>query len=61
VRGSAFDVHDDLLRWKRNEIDSGDETGIDIVRIFWFAAARKCGVRISHQEKRHEFSNPGDS
>jgi hypothetical protein len=42
MRGTAFvvltDIRQHFFRRQRNEIDSGDQTGIDIVRIFWFAA-----------------------
>ena len=34
-----------LLRWKGDELDCCDQVGIDIIRIFWFAAARN-----SHRE-----------
>ena len=58
MRGTAFvvltDIRQHFFRRQRNEIDSGDQTGIDIVRIFWFAAARNA-ERISHQERCHEF------
>jgi len=57
MRGSAFfsDVHDNLLRRQRNEIDSGDQIGIDIVRIFWFATARNAEGEFSIRRDVTDF------
>ena len=63
MSGIAFVVltnfHHNVLRWKRNDFDCRDQSGINFVGIFWFTDAGNAHAKFSVRRNVSYFFEPG--